>query len=69
MLRRDFLWDRNENKKKLHLVAWDTVCKPNQLGGLGIALLRKKNHALLASWWYNYNQNTSSLRKLVSMKS
>lgn len=34
---RDFLWNNNkDDKKKLPLVAWDKVCLPKELGGIGI---------------------------------
>ncbi|GKE47667.1 hypothetical protein Tco_1478925 [Tanacetum coccineum] len=55
-------------KKKLHLVAWNIVCKPKELGGLGVVPLRLKNIALLASWWAKFNANKSSLWKLVIKK-
>ncbi|GJS76253.1 LINE-1 retrotransposable element ORF2 protein [Tanacetum coccineum] len=55
----------SSRKKKLHLVAWNIVCKLKELGGLGVVPLRLKNFALLASWWAKFNGNKSSLWKLV----
>lgn len=33
-LNRDFLWGDTENKKKVHLVKWDNVCKLKAPGGV-----------------------------------
>ncbi|XP_050386206.1 uncharacterized protein LOC126802601 [Argentina anserina] len=56
-LNRDFLWGDTEDKKKIHLVNWETVCKPKILGGLGIKRTYDMNQAMLAkaSWriWQN----------------
>jgi hypothetical protein len=46
-----FFW---AGKKEVHgdqcLVAWDTICKPLQLGGLGIKDLRLQGLALRLRW-------------------
>ncbi|XP_011620603.1 uncharacterized protein LOC105420077 [Amborella trichopoda] len=51
-LMRKFLWSGEADSKKFHLIAWDKVCQPKHLGGLGIRLLRKQNSALLGKWWW-----------------
>ena len=33
---RDFLWGSTREKKKLHLVGWSKIIKPEEEGGLGI---------------------------------
>ncbi|GJX33909.1 ribonuclease H-like domain-containing protein [Tanacetum coccineum] len=58
----------SSRKKNLHLVAWNIVYKPKELGGLGVVPLRLKNIALLASWWAKFNANKSSFWKLVIKK-
>ena len=40
-LQRDFLWSGINGNSKLHLVNWAQVCKPLQVGGLGIGRDRK----------------------------
>lgn len=35
-LHRNFLWGDMEDKRKVHLVKWDLVCKPKASGGVGI---------------------------------
>lgn len=31
-IQRDFLWKRDKEEGGLHLVAWDSVCKPKEWG-------------------------------------
>ena len=48
---RGFLWAGRKDAHGGHcLVAWERVCMPKQLGGLGILNLRLMNHALRARW-------------------
>ena len=46
-LQRDFLWNGTGDEPKIHLVNWAKVCKPLQVGGLGIRRLGSFNFALL----------------------
>jgi mannosylglycoprotein endo-beta-mannosidase len=48
---RGFLWKGRRDAHGGHcLVAWDRVCMPKELGGLGIINLRKMNLALRVRW-------------------
>jgi hypothetical protein len=48
---RGFLWKSRRDARGGHcLVAWDRVCMPNELKGLGIINLRKMNLALRVCW-------------------
>ena len=49
-LQRDFLWSGISVDSKLHLEKWAKVCKPMQVGGLGIRRLRSSNSAFLGKW-------------------
>ncbi|KAK3211564.1 hypothetical protein Dsin_016270 [Dipteronia sinensis] len=42
-INRDYLWDNTVDKKKIHLVNWDTVCLPKFLGGKGIKKMKLMN--------------------------
>ena len=46
-LQRDFLWNGIGGDPKIHLVNWAKVCKPLQVGGLGIRRLGSFDSALL----------------------
>ena len=45
---RDFLWGSTEEKRRMHLVCWDKVTLPKELGGLGLHKMKKRNYAILA---------------------
>jgi hypothetical protein len=47
-IQRDFLWSGTEDQKRYPLVAWDKVCLPKNLGGLGIRKLKHLNISLQA---------------------
>ncbi|KAM0823087.1 hypothetical protein ACQ4PT_071122 [Festuca glaucescens] len=50
-LRRGFLWEgKNEAHAGNCMVAWDAVCTPKYLGGLGLPKLRWMHSALRACW-------------------
>lgn len=46
-LSRRFLWGGSEEQRKMYLVAWNTVTKPKNSGGLGIRSMRQANAAFL----------------------
>lgn len=46
-INRNFLWGDTANKKKLHLVNWNQICKNQDLGGFGIRKSHCQNLALL----------------------
>ena len=48
--KRNFLWGSLEECFKHSLVAWEKVCSPLEMGGLGIRKLGHFNQALLGKW-------------------
>ncbi|KAJ1394636.1 Reverse transcriptase zinc-binding domain [Sesbania bispinosa] len=44
---RNFLWGTTHDKKAWHTISWEKICKPKQLGGLGIRKIHDFNSALL----------------------
>lgn len=60
-LNRNFLWGDVDDKKKIHLINWDTVCQPKQLGGLGIKKSADMNQAMLAKISWRMFQNDKGL--------
>jgi hypothetical protein len=49
-IQRNFLWGGLADKKKISLVSWKDVCRPEKEGGLGIRDLRVMNISLLSKW-------------------
>ena len=47
-LMRDFFWENAGKEHFRHLVTWEKVCKPKNLGGLGLGNSDNKNLALLS---------------------
>jgi hypothetical protein len=45
-----FFWEGTDDRRKYHMVDWLTVCKPKELGGLGILNTRLMNLALMLKW-------------------
>jgi len=43
----DFLWGWGSEGRKIAWASWEKVCKPCELGGLGIIVLKTFNVALL----------------------
>ncbi|XP_057816062.2 uncharacterized protein LOC131029568 [Cryptomeria japonica] len=43
-----FLWSGVEDRKRIPFVAWEKVCIPKALGGLGLRVIKDFNNALLA---------------------
>ncbi|KAK0575156.1 hypothetical protein LWI29_034688 [Acer saccharum] len=60
-MNRDFLWGTTSRNKKIHLVKWDMVCLPKNLGGLGIKKSKMMNQALLAKAGWRLSQRDTGL--------
>ncbi|KAJ1701213.1 hypothetical protein LUZ63_000992 [Rhynchospora breviuscula] len=59
-IRRAYLWQGHSKKKKLITIAWDKVCSPKIVGGLGVLELESFNSALLAKWLWKWFSATHS---------
>lgn len=60
-INRSFLWREMDNHRKLHLISWDQVFLPKELGGLGLKDLREVNKIALARLAWRF---VSKLHKL-----
>ncbi|KAK2662565.1 hypothetical protein Ddye_001139 [Dipteronia dyeriana] len=69
-LSRDFLWGNSIDKRKIHLVKWDTICLPKKMGGLSIKNMNFMYQALLAKAGWRLQQDDKGLwaNLLLSMK-
>ena len=60
-MQRDFLWSRAGEGKKDHLIRWDVVCRPKELGGLGFRKTSLRNIALLGKWLWRFPRERNGL--------
>lgn len=58
---RDFWWGNTAKVRKLHTIAWDTICQPKEIGGVGIKKTEQFNQVLLAKQYWRITQNPQSL--------
>ena len=56
-----FFWEGAGPKRKYHMVRWDLVCRPKDLGGLGITNTRILNIALMCKWIWKLSQGAIDL--------
>ncbi|XP_017245327.1 uncharacterized protein LOC108216978 [Daucus carota subsp. sativus] len=55
-IRRNFFWGCKESngqeQSKMHLIAWEKICRPKAEGGVGIAKIRERNISMIGKWWW-----------------
>jgi hypothetical protein len=56
-----FFWEDVGDKRKYHMVDWATVCKPKELGGLGVLNTKSMNIALMVKWIWKLYQGAKGL--------
>ncbi|GJS75909.1 RNA-directed DNA polymerase, eukaryota, reverse transcriptase zinc-binding domain protein [Tanacetum coccineum] len=67
-LLKGFLWGQGELTKGKAKVSWDSICKPKELGGLGIKDLKLWNEVLLVKQLWNVisKKNTMWVKWVIS---
>jgi hypothetical protein len=60
-LQRSFIWGDGEDKRKTHMVGWDTMTKPKQCGGMGFRKLQAMNEACLMKMGWSLMVGENSL--------
>ncbi|CAN0830454.1 Putative ribonuclease H protein At1g65750 [Linum grandiflorum] len=44
---RSFVWGSTQEQRKIHLISWDSICRPKDQGGLGLRSARELNKAYI----------------------
>ena len=60
-MQRDFLWSGAGEGEKDHLIIWDVVSRPKELGGLGFGKTFMRNIALSGKWLWRFPRERSGL--------
>lgn len=65
----NYWWSSKSHLRKIHWIAWDVLCLPKALGGMGFKDLECFNQALLAKQaWKLINQPESLLAKFIKSR-
>ncbi|GKV30099.1 hypothetical protein SLEP1_g38957 [Rubroshorea leprosula] len=66
---RDFLWGFDLLKRKIHMVAWDTVTLPKSLGGLGMKSAKEANLVAMAKLnWRLFSKRDKLWCQIIASK-
>lgn len=59
----NFLLGSNPDARQYHLLAWNKVCIPIAMGGLGTRRIREINAALLSKWKWSFGISDGKMWK------
>lgn len=62
-IQRNFLWGWGSEARKIAWVKWENICKPKEIGGLGIRDTWNFNIALLPKWKWRLGMEDDGLWK------
>ena len=62
---RNFLWGASNDRRKVPLVKWDSVCQPKSIGGFGIRKTKNMNKAFLSKLGWKLEQGDLGLSALI----
>lgn len=64
-INRNFLWGETTQKRKIHLLSWQTVMTPKRIGGLGIKKSLHRSKAFLAKRLWHIRTNPNELHTFM----
>ncbi|KAK2653765.1 hypothetical protein Ddye_013621 [Dipteronia dyeriana] len=68
-MQREFFWGDKRDKRSIHLVDWETLCRNRRNDGLGIGRIQDKGNGLLAKWIWRFGNEVEALwRQFVCAK-
>lgn len=56
-----FIWGSTSEARKVHLVNWDDLCQPKELGGIGMRPSSSVNMACMMKVGWNFINNKDDL--------
>jgi hypothetical protein len=62
------LWQEEQGTRTYHLVNWETVCTPKDLGGLGVLNLDVMNISLLCKWLWKLKNEDGAWQSILKKK-
>lgn len=66
---KQFFWNEEQGKRRLHSINWDTICENKKARGLEVKVLLLISKALLSKWlWRNAHSRDNLWRKVISEK-
>lgn len=66
---RNFVWGDSDQQRHYHTVAWESICQPKRLGGLGLRSMRDINSAcMIKAGWKLCNQKDDLWVSIVRSK-
>ncbi|KAF7821508.1 ribonuclease H [Senna tora] len=60
-----FFWGSDRQRSKPHMLNWEAICKPMNLGGLGVKSFSEFNQALLAKQFWRIISHPNTLLSLI----
>ena len=60
-IRSDFFWEGAIDNFKYHMANWDSLCRPKDMGGLGILNTQTMNESLLVKWIWKIAKGVDGL--------
>lgn len=55
------MWGESDHWRRIHTIAWETICQPKTSGGLGLHSTRAMNDAFLMKAAWRFCQNREAL--------